>query len=62
MLEGPKGDAAFRAIEADVFQLGKDACTTGDNACDADKAVEMGLPELAESVVDWEVGDSDVDL
>lgn len=60
--ERAQRDVAFFAVEANVFELGEDAGAAGDDAADADEAVEVRLAQLPQSVVDGEVGDADVDF
>lgn len=54
--------AAAAAVKLDVLELGKDAAPAGDDALDADEAVEVRLAEVAERRGRRQVGDADVNL
>ena len=56
LLEWSKSVVAFAALEHDVLQLWEDAGATSDDTRNADEAVQVSLTELAEGVVDWEIG------
>src|SRR5690606_14678668 len=62
LLEGAERHAALGAVELDVLELGEDASAAGDDAADPDEAVQVGLAELPQGVVDGQLHDADVDL
>jgi hypothetical protein len=62
LLERSKSSPALVAIEHDILQLRENTTSSGNNTTNTHQAIQMGLAQLAESVVNWQVRNTNMNL
>jgi len=62
LIEWSQGKATLETVEFDVFELGENAATTGDDSSYTDQIVEICTTKVTKSAGSRKVGDAHMDF